>query len=264
MTTFPFRFKLFRTLSLGLPLLTWLLVLPAEAISQPRDSADEQRTVEVHNPLDNNPLAPSETAHGELISDSSDQIKRARSSAAGFHKPPGSERLATVQLLYAQHHTNDKNAAPNSRKADVVYYNYSTNEAIQVVVDLNSNTVQDTQVKSGAAHQPFITRLEIQVALQRIFDDQHTGPLLRKAYLDITGTSLVDVISQLKDTQGGVFFHDPGTPLGAVTAACVHDRCVQLFIPINEASYIDMVNVVVDLSKMQVLWVDAGPTTHIH
>jgi len=163
-----------------------------------------------------------------------------------------------------QRHNEDKNADPGSRKADVHYYNYSTNESIRVVVDLNSNAVQETQVTRGAANQPFFTRAEIQTALQLILEDPHTGPLFKKAYLEITGASLVNVASQLQDAQGGVFFHDPATPLGSVTAACVQDRCMQLFIPINEASYIDMVNVVVNLSKMQVLWVDAGPAAHIH
>lgn len=276
MTTFLSRLRLFRTFaSLGLPLLTWLLLLPMAASSQSRHTADEPGTMEIRNPREHNPLAPSEIDRGKLLAESSDQIKRAKasvvgfatSSAAGLPRSPVSARLAaTVQSLkplYVQSH-DDKNDHPDSRKADVMYYNYSTNETIRVVVDLKSNTVQETRVASGVTNQPFFTRAEVEAALQLILDDAHTGPLLQKAYQKITGLSLVDVINQLKDAQGGIFFHDTHTPWGMVTADCVHDRCMQLFIPIDEASYIDMSNVVVDLSKMQVLWIDAGPTPHIH
>jgi hypothetical protein len=259
MTTFPSNFRLFRTFtSLCLPLLTWLLLLPLDANSQQRHTADEQQTVEIRNPRSHNPLAPSEMDRGKFLAESSEHVKRVKRERLAQPRNP----VQSLKPLYVQRH-NDKNDDPNSRKADVFYYDYSKNEAIRVVVDLNSNTVQDTQVASGAANQPYFTRAEVETALQLIFDDPHIGPLFKKAYKDITGSELVDVVSQLQHAQGGIYRHDLNVPLKSVTADCVTDRCMELFIPIDDVNFIDMSNIVVDLSKMQVLSV-AGPTPHIH
>ena len=248
MIAFPSRLSLFRTLaSLGPALLMGVLLLPAAAISQTRPAVDEQRTAEIDSPLSHNPLASSEI-------DSAKRLAKAQPSAI----------VQTLQPLYVQRHIGDKNADPKTRKADVLYYNYQTNKTIRVVVNLNSNQVEETKVLQGTANQPFFNRAEIETALQLIFDNPHTGPSLRAAYLKITGKNLVDVKTQLMDAQGGVFSHDPNIAMAPVTAACTQDRCMQLFIPIDEASYIDMVNVIVDLSKRQVLWIDAGPAVHLH
>ncbi|WP_411726758.1 hypothetical protein [Methyloglobulus sp.] len=255
MTVFPSRFRLFRTLaSLGLPLLTWLLLVPTEAVSRPRESADEPRTVEVLRSLRGNPLAPDEIVRGRQVADSSDQIKRARVLAATLPRPPRLRLLLQdVHPLYTQRHIEAKNADPQSRRAEVFYFNYATNEVIQTVVNLNSNTVQETQVASGVANHPFFSRAEIKAALQLVFEHPQLGPSLRTAYREITGQSLTDV-SQLEEAQGGVFYPASAarTPLGNITADCAVDRCMQLFVPIGDL-FIDMSKLVVDLSTGEVL-----------
>jgi hypothetical protein len=272
MTAFPFKFRLFWAMSSRrLLLLTLVLLLPTEAISvqlqqvtRPRDAADEPRTVEVLSPHGSNPLAPSEIVRGRQVADSSDQIKRARASAAGLPRPPRLRQLlADVQSLYTQSH-EDKNAPPQSRKAEAFYYNYSTNQVIRTVVDLNSNTVQETHVASGVAEQPFFTRAEIKAALQLIFEHPLQGPPLRTAYREVTGQSLINV-SQLEEAQGGVFHPASAarTPLGDIAADCAVDRCMQLFIPIGDL-YIDMSTLVIDLSTGKILSGGEGPTGQIH
>ena len=278
MTAFPFRFRLFWAVpSLSLLLLTLVLLLPMEAVSaplphhtgsQPRVAADEQRTVEVRGPRGSNPLAPSEIDHGKQIADSSDQVKRAVANAAGSARlerlaarsPNLGRSLKNVQPLFTQRHIEDKNADPQSRKADVLYYNYSTNEVIRVVVDLNSNAVQETKVTRGVAEQPFFTSVEIKAALQLIFDHPQLGPRLRKAYQEVTGQSLTDVSPLEAKAQGGIFFPNSAahTPLGDATADCAQNRCMQLFVPIDDTKFIDTTNLIVDLSTGQVLWVDEG------
>lgn len=283
MTAFPFRFRLFwPSPSLSLLLLTLVLLLPTEAVSvpspqtgsRPRVAADEQRTVEVRSPHGSNPLAPSEIDHSKQIADSSDQVKRAVANAAGSARlerlaarsPKLGQSLKNVQPLFTQRHIEDKNADPQSRKADVLYYNYSTNEVIRVVVDLNSNAVQETKVTRGVAEQPFFTSVEIKAALQLIFDHPQLGPRLRTAYQEVTGQSLIDVSPLEAKAQGGVFFPTSAahTPLGDATADCAQNRCMQLFVPIDDTKFIDTTNLVVDLSTGQVLWVDEGLTGHTH
>ena len=118
----------------------------------------------------------------------SDQVKRAVANAAGSARlerlaarsPKLGQSLKNVQPLFTQRHIEDKNADPQSRKADVLY-NYSTNEVIRVVVDLNSNAVQETKVTRGVAEQPFFTSVEIKAALQLVFDHPQLGPRLRTA-----------------------------------------------------------------------------------
>ena len=283
MTAFPFRFRLFWTVpSLSLLLLTLVLLLPTQAVSvplpqtgsRPRVAADEQRTVEVRSPRGSNPLAPSEIDHSKQIADSSDQVKRAVANAAGSARlerlaarsPNLGQSLKNVQPLFAQRHIEDKNADPQSRKADVLYYNYSTNEVIRVVVDLNSNAVQETKVTRGVAEQPFFTSVEIKAALQLIFDHPQLGPRLRTAYQEVTGQNLTDVSPLEAKAQGGIFFPNSAarTPLGNATADCAQDRCMQLFVPIDDTKFIDTTNLVVNLSTGQILWVDEGLAGHKH
>jgi hypothetical protein len=283
MTALPFRFRLFWAVpSLSLLLLTLVLLLPMEVVSgpspqtgsRPRVAADEQRTVEVRSPHGSNPLAPSEIDHGRQIADSSDQVKRAVANAAGSARlerlaarsPSLGRSLKNVQPLFTQRHIEDKNADPQSRKADVLYYDYSTNEVIQVVVDLNNNAVQETKVTRGVAEQPFFTSVEIKAALQLIFDHPQLGPRLRAAYQEVTGQSLTDIGPLEAKAQGGIFFPNSAahTPLGDATAECAQDRCMQLFVPIDDTKFIDTTNLVVNLSTGQVLWVDQGIAPHIH
>lgn len=274
MTTFPFRFRLFWAVpSLSLLLSTLVLLLPTEAVSVQlpqtshlRVAADQQQTVEVPNPRGDNPLTPSELSHGKQIAELSAQIKRAKASAAGSLRPPRLRQLlADVQPLFTQRHIEDKNAAPQSRKADVLYYDYSKNEVIRLVVDLNNNAVQETQVKHGVAEQPFFTSAEIKAALQLVFDHPQLGPRLRTAYQEVTGQSLIDVSPLMGRAQGGVFFPESAhTHLGDAAVGCAQDRCMQLFIPFDDAKFIDTTNLVVDLSTGQILWIDEGLTEHTH
>jgi hypothetical protein len=283
MTALSFRFRLFWAApSLSLLLLTLVLLLPVEAVSvpsarnggRPRVAADELRTVEVRSPRGSNPLAPSEIDHSKQIADSSEQVKRAVANAAGSARlerlaarsPTLGQSLKNVQPLFTQRHIEGKNADPQSRKADVLYYNYSTNEVIRVVVDLNSNAVQETKVTRGVAEQPFFTSVEIKAALQLIFDHPQLGHRLRTAYQEVTGQSLTDISPLEAKAQGGVFFPSSAarTPLGDATADCAQDRCMQLFVPIDDTKFIDTTNLVVNLSTGQILWVDEGVTPHAH
>lgn len=227
-----------------------------------RPSADEQASVEVSNPRRNNPITPSENRRGKQLADEADELTRARQYGQGQRKPRGLEALETVQPLYVEHHNDGKNADQQSRKADVVYYDYARNKAIKVTVDLNNNEVEDTVVTAGVSNQPYITRPEINAALQLIFNHPQIGTNLRKAYQDVTGGLLTDV-NQL-DAQGGIYFPDKHSNLGKLAANCANERCVQLFIPIDDSHFLDATNIVVNLSSGDVLWVKEGISGHSH
>ncbi len=227
-----------------------------------RPAVDEQPSIEVANPRLNNPITPSENRRGKQIAQEADELKRATQNARGKPRPRELEALETVQPLYVEHHNEGKNADPQSRKADVVYYDYANDQAIKVVVDLNNNKIENTVVAEGAANQPFFTRAEITAAMQLIFNHPQMGTNLRKAYEKVTGQQLTDV-SQLA-TQGGVYFPDGQSKLGRLAATCAKERCMQLFIPIDDSHFLDASNVVVNLSSGEVLWVKQGISGHSH
>jgi hypothetical protein len=258
---------LFRTLaSLGPLLLIWLLLLPAEAASQPRGAVDEERTVEVNRPHGSTPSTPREASRGKQVADASIRIKSARARVTGSTRSPRLRQLLPedVKFLYVQRHIEGKNADPRSRKVDVYYYDYLKNDAYRVVVDLNTNTVQETHVTRGFRHAPFFTRAEINAGLQLMIDDPVLGPKFLEIYQNLTGQPLANV-SQL-NAEGGIFFPDSAahTPLGDITADCALDRCIQFFININDEKYIDVSQMVVNLSKGKVLRVGEGVTGHNH
>ncbi len=234
-----------------------------QAISQPLHAADEQNTVEIaKKPRLLDPLSPSERSLAERLAQNANRSMRARMMSESKPRPKGLEGLENMQTLYSQHHNEDKNSDPLSRKADVFLYDYSNNESIRVVVDLKDNTVQDRVVTKGAVNQPFFTQREINAALQLIFDHPDMGSRLRNAYRNVSGQELINV-NQLQ-AEGGIYFTDPRTPLGRITASCKEDRCMQLFIPINDSSFIDTSNVIVNLSTGEVMWTDQGISEHTH
>lgn len=264
----PLRKAVCRAAKHGAHLFAFMLLLSMDVSAQSeqakrwRPSVDEQSVIEVASPRLNNPIAPSEKNRGEQIAQASEKLKRARQNALGKSRPRGLEKLENVQPLFVEHHDEGKNADPLSRKADVIYYDYANNQSIKVIVDLKSNAVQDTVVTQGAAHQPYFTRPEITAAMQLIFNHPQMGTNLRKAYQEVTRQQLTDV-SKL-DTQGGVYFPDNHSELGRLAAHCAAERCMQLFIPIDDTHFIDATNVVVNLSSGEVLWVKQGISGHSH
>lgn len=261
--------NLIRFFSLSLHLITAVAILISlQASADPRSgrrlrpSADEQAVVEMANPGLLDPIGPSERNKGKQIADNSNKVKSARQVTGRRAKPRGLQNLDNVQFLYMERHDEGKNADPRSRKADVNYFDYSTNQAIKVVVDLNNSTVSETSVSQGPARQPYFTRAEVTAAMQLIFDHPQMGPVLRKAYQEIAGQPLLDV-SQL-DAQGGLYFPDNQSKLGRMAANCATQRCMQLFIPVDDAHFIDATNLVVNLSSGDLLWVNQGIAGHSH
>ncbi len=260
MKIFPARFR--SPGCFNILVLASVLFLPTQVISQPHHNADELNTVEVSKPRHLNPLSPSERSLAERLAQDASRSMRARVLSENKPRPHGLEGFATVQPLYTQRHNDEKNSGSMTRKADVFLYDYSNNESIRVVVDLKNNTVQDRVVTKGDVNQPFFSQQEITAALQLIFDHPVMGSRLREAYRKVTGQDLVNV-GQLK-AEGGIYFTDPHTPLGKLTASCKDDRCMQLFIPINDSSFIDISNVIVNLSTGEVIWTDQALSWHTH
>jgi hypothetical protein len=237
------------------------LLTTAEADRRLRPSVDEQAVVTTTNPGLNNPIDPSEKNRSHQIAENSERLVRAKRNATGRRKPRGLERLENVQRLYVERHDEGKNTDAKSRKADVVYYDYSKNQSIEVVVDLNNNTPLETVIKpQGVGNQPFFTRPEINAAMQLIFNHPQMGPVLRKAYQDVTGNVLTDVSAL--EAQGGVYFPDHQSKLSRLASACETNRCIQLFIPLNDTHFLDATNVVVNLSLGEVIWVAEGIAGH--
>jgi hypothetical protein len=266
MTSFISKISSRQSFALGFGLLLSLasLTTPQEAAARRlRPSVDEQPVVTTANPSLHNPIDKSEKTRSQNIAEGSEQLFRAKRNASGRRKPRGLERLENVQPLYVEHHDEGKNADTKSRKADVVYYDYAKNQSVEVVVDLNTNTPLETVVKpKGVSNQPYFTRPEITAAMQLIFNHPQMGPILRKAYQDVTGNTLTDV--SVLEAQGGVYFPDHQSNLSRLAAACETERCMQLFIPIDDTHFLDATNVVVNLSSGEVLWVKEGVHGHSH
>lgn len=253
--------------SLNLLLLPLVLLQPAVAESRQFESraADEQLVSESPTPRGTTPAAPTEITRSKRIADNAAPIRQARSNARNLRRAARAlSQLSPVQTLYVQRHIEDKNDSRQSRKADVFYYDYSKNQSIQVTTDLDTNTVLETRVSKGVGNQPFFSSTEIKAATQLVLDHPVLGSRLRTLYQEISGQPLNN-ISQLT-VQGGIFF--PASmeqaPLGAVTAGCAEDRCMQLFVSVDDKGFIDVSNLVVDLSRGEVLWVEEGLTGHRH
>lgn len=86
---------------------------------------------------------------------------------------------------------NEEKGAPNGqRRADVFIYDYSSNELIQSLVDLNTSEVIRSERKQGV--QLPLTDKELTRAKQIVFEDEDERAILEDEYRRISSLELTD------------------------------------------------------------------------
>ncbi len=227
-------------------------------------AVDQAQNAELSDPTGTDPLTPTEVNTVRQLALNSPQIQQASARAQAAFRPARPQALADVQYLFTQRHDEAKDTPTDARRANVVFYDYATDEVIHQIVDIKTGTVDETFTEQGNGNQPAVTSAESNTALQLILEHAVLGPSLRQMHQQATGQPLVDA-SQVH-AQGGIFFVDSaiGSPLEPITAICKYHRCIQLFIPYNDTHFIDASNLVVDLSAGQLLWADEALKVYIN
>lgn len=122
---------------------------------------------------DTDPLSPIELEKALAISTSATASQRSTSSTH-----------TAQELLLVERRPIDKEQAPQ-RLADVYHYDYSKNETIHSVIDLDTQQVISTQ------HQQYLqlplTENELQRSSEIIFADPEAAVLIKNEYQRITG-----------------------------------------------------------------------------
>ena len=227
-------------------------------------TVDQMRNVELLSPKGKDALTPEESARAFRHADRGDRVRNAPRRLAANARPKALNQLPSMHRIYAERSDDDKRpvGSRSSRRADVLYYDYGSDEIVHEVVNLDNGRIEETRVERGADKQPPITSAETLAAVQLVLDHPKLGPRLRRLYLDASGQALTNA-AQLQ-AHGGIFLPDSaqGTPLETVTVSCRRHRCLHFLLPYGDTSVIDPGNLVVDLSAGQVLWVDQNARSH--
>ena len=123
---------------------------------------------------------------------------------------------------------NQKKGAPsNQRHADVFIYDYSTNELIESLVDLNTSEVIRSSRTQGV--QLPLTNNELKRAKEIVFDDEDERAILEDEYRRITSREMTN-ISDL-NIKAFTFLSDSlPNRINEASKQCGIHRCAQLML----------------------------------
>ncbi|MDQ5768471.1 hypothetical protein [Thiothrix subterranea] len=166
----------------------------------------------VANNLD--PLSPTEIARATQRANPVAQTTRSSSTTPA------------PELLLVERHPNAK--GQTTRLADVYTYDYSTNETLIDVVDLDTNQVISRRRERNL--QLPLTANELQRASALIFADDEQRSLLDAEFKRITGQTLSNPAQQLQVK--AFVFHASSLPeqLNAASQQCGLQRCAQVLL----------------------------------
>lgn len=202
-------------------LLAALLVLAAQPL--PAQAPNESLRIEERTDPALQPLSPAEIRQATRILQGDD---RARTRLAADQR---------VRTVYVERRVEDKGAPPGQRRADVVLYNYDTDETISAVVTLSPRQrIEQLTVIQG--QPPGLGPEEVAEAQQLALADPAVQAELRAA-------GLAGRESELIITQIGVRTDDPDDP-------CATHRCVLLFF--NTQDTVLRLQPIVDLTTGEV------------
>ena len=127
---------------------------------------------------------------------------------------------------------NEEKGAPSGqRRADVFIYDYSSNELIQSLVDLNTSEVIRSESRKGV--QLPLTNKELARAKQIVFEDEDEREILEDEFRRITSRDLSDVAElNIK----AFTFHADSLPnrVNEASKQCGIHRCAQLMLYTDE------------------------------
>ncbi len=134
----------------------------------------------------------------------------------------------TVEFLRVQAHRFGKSElSANKRWADSTAYDYTTDELITTVVDLDSNQVLST--KRTKNMQPPMASSEIKRAIEIVFQDDEERRILNAEFTRITGQTLTS-IDQLQYKAFTFFADSMPNVVNRASASCGAQRCAQLLL----------------------------------
>lgn len=141
---------------------------------------------------------------------------------------------------------NEEKGAPSKqRRADVFIYDYSSNELIQSLVDLNTTEIIHSERKQGV--QLPLTNNELKRAKQIVFEDEDERAILEHEYLRITSRELTDT-SELNIKAFTFLAESLPNRVNQASKRCGIHRCAQLMLYTHE-NIVFEISPIVNLSE---------------
>lgn len=165
------------------------------------------------------PLSPAEIVRATQQANVAAPLPTTRSATINNTTP-------VLELLLVERHPNAK--GQTARRADVYTYDYSTNETIIDVIDLDTNRVISRKREKNL--QLPLTTNELQRASDLILADDEQRSLLDAEFKRITGQTLNNPAQQLHVK--AFVFHASSLPeqLNAASQQCGLHRCAQVLL----------------------------------
>ena len=139
----------------------------------------------------------------------------------------------------------EKGAPSDQRRADVFVYDYSTDELIQSLVDLNTSEVLRSERKQGV--QLPLTKNELKRVKEIVFEDEEELAILEHEYRRITSRELTDA-AELNVKAFTFLAESLPNRVNEASKECGIHRCAQLMLYTQE-NVVFEVSPIVNLSK---------------
>jgi len=167
-----------------------------------------------------------------------------RTASAPTHNT-NSGAAPKTEVLLIERHEEEKNAPKDLRRADIFTYDYSTNELISSIVDLNTQQVVSTTRKKGI--QLPLTENEIKRAKEIVFNDEDERQILAYEYQRITSRIMTDTTEL--NIKAFTFTADSlPNRTNEASKLCGNHRCAQLMLYTGE-NIVFEISPIVNLSE---------------
>ena len=179
-----------------------------------------------------------------ISQDRNEQIRSSTSNTQGPIEQETFNREEPLKLL-VERRPREKNSNSDARQANVYYYDYSTDELIHSIIDVNSgDIIRQDRLKN--TQLPLIPE-EIQEAFDIVTSVPIYNNALHRAYKNVTGQNLND-FSDI-NYKAIIFLADTlKNGLNTASKACGLRRCAQLLIYTKENISLDF-SPIIDLSR---------------
>lgn len=147
-------------------------------------------------------------------------------AARGVNTEMSSITSSSQEVLLIERN-EEKGAPSDQRRADVFIYDYSTNELIEALVDLNTSEVISSERKQGV--QLPLTNNELKRAKEIVFEDEDERAILEEEYRRITSREMTNT-SDL-NIKAFTFLADSlPNRINEASKQCGIHRCAQLML----------------------------------
>ena len=165
-------------------------------------------------------------------------------AARGVATDPSSITNNSQEVLLIERN-EEKGAPSDQRRADVFIYDYSSNELIESLVDLNTSEVIRSERKQGV--QLPLTAKELARAKQIVFEDEDERAILEDEFRRITSRELSDTAEL--NIKAFTFLADSlPNRVNEASKQCGIHRCAQLMLYTHE-NIVFEISPIVNLSE---------------